>query len=249
MNPPISIEGEDQTCFKLDNYRELFFSVSHESAIGEASHSYLYFPGTENKLLNHDPSARIICILRNPIDRAYSHYLFLLRDEKETFGSFEQALQAEEERISKGVYFGHYVKRGLYFEQVKRYKDTFKANQVRIFLYEDLRENPARIAQDIYLFLGVNPEFIPDSSITRNPSGVPKNKLLHNLLVKPNPLKKTLQPLLPARFYRFATSIRDRNLTKPVLSQSLRDHLIGIFRDDILRLQDLIERDLTGWLA
>lgn len=249
MSPPLSIEGEDQTCFKLESYRELFSSVDKETAAGEASHSYLYFPGTEKKLISHNPDARIICILRNPIDRAYSHYLYLLRDEKETYASFEQALQAEDERISKGAYFGHYVKRGLYFGQVQRYKSTFKENQVRIYLYEDLRKDPVSLAQNIYLFLGVNSNFVPDASITRNPSGVPKNKVLHSILVKPNPFKKTLQPLLPPRLYRFATTIRDRNLRKPDLSQSLRDHLHGIFRDDILRLQDLIGRDLSGWLA
>lgn len=249
FNPPFSIEGGAQPCFTLDEYQNLFSAVSNETAIGEASHSYLYFPGTEKKLLIHDPFARIICILRNPVDRAFSHYLYLFRDEKETIKSFEEALLAEDGRILKGVYFGHYIRRGLYYEQVKRYKEVFKENQLQIYLYEDFRKDPLSVAQDAYSFLGVNPEFIPDHSIIRNPAGVPRNKLLHNLLVKPNLIRKTLQPLLPPRLYRFATSIRDRNLTKPTLSIATRENLIGVFRDDILRLQDLIGRDLTRWLT
>lgn len=245
---PIFVEGEEVIYTELAEYRALFDRSNGKKAIGEASHAYLYIPEATHRIRLTVPDARLICILRNPVDRAYSHYLYLLRDGYEPIDTFEHALNKEDSRIADHQQLGHYFHRGLYSQQLKRYFDDFPRDQIKVYLYEELTNNPITLAQDIFKFLGVSDAFIPEVSIKRNPSGVPKNKWLHALLVKPNPAKSFFQPLLSERLYRVATQIRDQNLVKPELSPELRTKLIARYRDDILCLQDQIGKDLSAWL-
>lgn len=243
-----TLEWDEYSYTDFNSYCSLFDNVRNEIAIGEASHSYLYIPSAHERICRIVPHASFICILRNPVDRAYSHYLYLLRDGWEPITNFERALEEEETRIKNNIPFGHYFRRGLYYQQLKWYFDSFDPSRIKIYLYEEFTQDPARFTQKMYQFLGVNSDFIPDASIRRNPSGIPKNKLIHALFVKPNPLKAFIQPFLPDEMYRLATRIRDRNLVKPELSFETRRALLERYREDILNLQDLLQRDLSVWL-
>jgi len=242
------IEGARRNISDLDTYLELFNGASEAVAIGEASHSYLYYSQAIERIRADIPDVRLICILRNPAERAYSHFLFHVRDGREQIKDFSQAIREEENRISSGCQFGHYLRRGFYFQQLQKYFAVFPSNQIYVCLYDDLITEPVYLIQKIYQFLGIDSSFTPEVTTRRNPSGIPKNQLIHNLLVKPNPVKSFLQPLLPQRIYRIATTWRDRNLIKPEMPADLKQELIRLYRDDILQLQDLIRRDLSCWL-
>ena len=99
---------------RIGNYRDLFRGVSGETAIGEASHSYLYEPGAAAEIRRYAPEAKLIAILRNPIDRAYSHFLHMVRSGTEPLDDFAQALQEEAAGIHKERTFQDYIGRGLY---------------------------------------------------------------------------------------------------------------------------------------
>jgi hypothetical protein len=245
----IHIEGEEVSIKDWFAYLELYKGVENEHVIGEASHSYLYFSTTPNKLCHKFPESRLVCILRNPVDRAFSHFLYHLRDGREPIIGFERALKEEETRIDNNILFGHYFHRGLYYNQLQRYFEVFDPHQVMIFLFEDLQSDPAQLAADLYRFLDVDVHFEPETLIIRNPSGIPKNKFVHRLLVKPNPIKSIVQPILPQGVYQLVTKIRDRNLIKPELSTKLRSQIVEMYKDDIFHLQDLIQRDLSAWLG
>lgn len=233
----------------LEDYQRLFEDVGDEVAIGEASTLYLYSPKAPERIAHHIPQTKLIAVLRNPVDRAFSSYVHLVRDGFETL-SFAEGLAAEASRRAENwqpLWF--YQDRGFYYEQLKRYFDRFEAAQIQIYLYEDLLENSQKTAQDIYRFLNVEASFVPD--LTRsNVSGIPKRRWLQNLFMKDNPLKSAIKPLLPEQLRKqVARNVHRQNTgAKPKLSLEVRQRLVETYREDILKLQDLIDRDLSGWL-
>lgn len=236
---------------KLEDYQAQFQNVSNEIAIGEASPAYLYISAASDRIQQHIPDAKLIVILRDPVERAYSQFLMFIRDGRETTFDFATALQLEETRASKNWAWGwRYIDLGFYHLQLKRYFDKFDPGQIKVYLYEDLSKNPISVLQDVFCFLGVDETFVPDISVRHNISGMPKNKIIHSFLARPNLIKTALRPLLPTSLRKqLAKDLRDKNFSKPTLSSEMRSQLIDIFREDILQLQDLIQRDLSAWLV
>lgn len=238
---------------RLRAYQDLFKGASGEKALGEASHCYLYEPGAVAQIQQHVPDARLVAVLRNPVDRAYSHFLHMVRNGTEPLTDFARALREEEAGALQKRRFQDYIGRGRYYEQLKRYFDAFDRNQVRVYLYEDLSNAPIDTLQDIFRFLAVEDSFLPDVSLRRNVSGYSRYKTLDKFLRKPSSVKDALKTYLPARLrWRLSKAFDDlktRNLVEPPAVQSeVRRQLVGVYREDILRLQDLIQRDLSGWL-
>ena len=233
----------------METYQQLFAGVTDEIAIGEASTLYLHSPKALERIRHYIPEAKIVVGLRDPAERAFSSYVHLVRDGFESL-SFAESLDAEPERIQNNwqpLWF--YQQRGFYAQQMKQYINAFGAENIHVYLYEDLAADSLAIAQTIYRFLGVDTDFVPD--LTReNVSGVPKNKLIQRLLTKDNPLKAAIKPLVPKQLRRnMADKVKQQNLgKKPVLLPEIRQQLTSLYREDILRLQDLIDRDLSSWL-
>src|SRR5215210_1482405 len=236
----------------IGTYQHLFRGGSDKKAIGEASHSYLYDPGAAAEIRRYVPEAKLIAILRNPIDRAHSHFLHMVRSGTEPLDDFAQALQ-EEVGIHKERTFQDYIGRGLYYNQLRRYFGTFPREQVRVYLYEDLSGAPISTVQDAFRFLKVDDSFVPDVSLRRNVSGHPRYKTLDRLLRSQSRIKHAAKIYLPARLrWRFSKAFDDlktRNLIEPPPVQlEVRRQLIRVYREDILNVQELIHRDLSGWL-
>ncbi|MBC6477742.1 MAG: sulfotransferase [Hormoscilla sp. GM7CHS1pb] len=243
--------GMKNSITNLADYQALFKGVSREKAIGEASTIYLDIPKTVDRIKHYIPDAKLIAILRNPVDRAYSHFSMQIREAREPIMDFSKALACERKRIQDNWIPGfHYASKGLYYSKIKRYFDAFNREQIRVDLYEELKTDSLGLIQDIFSFLEVDKTFVPDTSIRFNVSGIPKNRMIHNFLGRPNPIKKALKPLLPKKLRnRLSASIKQRNLTKlPPMSPEVRQELIEVYREDILMLQDLLERDLYSWL-
>lgn len=236
-----------------DSYLELFSGVKEEKAIGEASADNLYYYEQSifyiKKFLG---DVKIIIILRNPIERAFSSYIHLVRDNRE-FLTFEEALEQEEIRKKENWEFiWHYKSVGFYYNQVKAYLENF--SNVKIYLYDDFKENPLKVVQDIYRFLGVDDSFVPKNIKTQfNVSGIPKNKLLQRFLTKPNMLKKAIKPFVKVLIpkgtrQKIINKLINNNLEKSQMKPEAREYLKDIYREDILKLQELIKRDLSHWL-
>jgi hypothetical protein len=238
---------------RIGDYQDLFKDVSGEKAIGEASHCYLYEPEAAARIQDYIPDAKLIAVLRNPVDRAYSHFLHMVRNGSEPLTDFAQALREEETGGYQKRNLQDYVGRGRYYDQLKRYFNTFSRDQIKVYLYEDLSNAPVDILQDAFRFLGVDDSFVPDVSLRRNVSGYPKHKTVDKLLTKPSLIKDALKIYLPARLrWRLSKAFDDlktRNLVEPPPVQpEVRRQLIGVYREDVLKVQKLIHRDLSGWL-
>lgn len=238
-------------------YRNLFAGARGEKALGEASAMYLYMAEAVGGIGRHAPNARLVAVLRNPAERAYSSFLHMVRDGREPIPDFGRALAAEEERI-KGNWslIWHYRRMGFYHEQISRYREAFGPERLRVYLYEDLEGDPGGVLRDIYGFIGVEPSFVADVTSRYNVSGVPKSRrihALHRFLLRPNPVKAALKPFFPKKLRRrmvegSLNTLRNRNLVKPPFPEEVRRGLIEGYREDILKLETLIGRDLSGWL-
>jgi len=235
-------------------YEELFDDARDgELARGEASTHYLYVEKSPGRIKTLIPDARLIAVLRNPVDRAFSSYQHLVRDELEPL-DFGAALDAEPQRIAEHyAYLYRYTDMGFYSQQLERYEKTFPENQLCVLLYDDLRSDPEGTCRRIFSFLGVDEDFVPDMSGEYNRSGVPKNRFMHRLLNPSAPMKRRLWNVTP-RFARerlldAQTKIVNRNLQRQTMPEHERDRLRGVFREEVGRLEARLDRDLSHWLA
>jgi len=240
----------------LDTYQKLFSAVTNEIAIGESSPYYLYSPEAPERIQYYIPEVKLIAILRNPIDRAYSSFLHMMRDGREPIKNFAEALREEEKRINDNwAFVWHYRNAGFYYIQLKRYFDRFNHSQIKVYLYDDFEYDPLKVMKDTFLFLGVDETFIPDMSRKynasiqpKNKAAVPKNKTLHSIL-ESNLVEYPLKPFMDSKSRKkLIFNLKNKNLKKQELSSQVRLDLINSFRDDILNLQELIGRDLSEWL-
>ena len=234
----------------LDEYTKLFEEVKEEKAIGEASTLYLYSDRASERIKQYIPQVKLIAVLRNPIDRAYSSYSHLVRDGYETL-SFAEALAAEAERIDRNwPPLWHYQARGFYYQQLAKYYALFPAEQIKVYLYDDFTNNPLGVAADIFDFLGVDTNFMPNTSQKMNVSGAPKNKALHKIITQDNPLKSIVKQFFPQDLRKtLYKKIKSSNLGKSAkMPIEVRTQLINLYRDDVSKLEKLIDRDLSDWL-
>jgi hypothetical protein len=238
----------EKTISDPEQYEALFDGAEPDQARGEASHTTLYWPQAPANVQRFAPEAQLVAILRNPVERAYSEYLHFVRDGKEPLDSFEAALDAEPERIEANWAFGRYVDRGRYHEQLLRFYDRFEASQIRVFLFDDFREDPQSVVEDFFSFIDVDPGFSPDLSRRVNKSGVPRSRIVQETFSRLQALKDRIRPVIPQPVIDYALSLRNANLEKPTLSPAVRERLVDTFRPEVERLEGLLDRDLSHWL-
>jgi len=234
-------------------YKELFNEADGKKAIGEASADTLYYyENTIPLIKRYLGNPKIIIMLRNPVDRAYSSYLHLVRDERECL-TFEDSLAKEEERIRQNWQcMWHHKTRGMYYRQVKAFKEVFE--QVGVFLYDDFKKNPKSFISNVYRFLEVEPAFQPANIASRyNVSGIPKFKTLNRFFLMKNFIQRSLRrfgsiALTEDGWVKFRESLRKKLMVKQAMNPETRILLCREFREDILKLQELLNRDLNTWL-
>lgn len=235
----------------LATYQALFEGAPPGAERGEASPLYLFSEKAPRRIHAHVPDARLVAILRNPIDQAFSHYLYARRQCIEPLEDIVEALAAQEQRKREGWQpLFSYSEFPRYHAQLTRYYSLFPGDHIEVFLYDDFTDDPLNVVSRIFRFIGVEDDFVPDLSCRPNAGGEPKNALFQSLLMKPHAPLKMMSRWLPndTRAY-IRDALARRNLRRPPLPDAARDLLVDALRDDILRLQDLIGRDLSGWLA
>ena len=228
-------------------YECLFHKAQSESAVGEASVRYLYYPHAAACIHEAHPEARIIMVLRNPVDRAYSHYCMNVAYGIETLG-FREAIAAENGRIDADWGWDwHYVNVSLYYKAVRRFIELFGSEQVRVYLYDDFCIDPAGMVRDICSYLGIDSSFDLDTSQRLKESLWPRfrgfNCLLNFVLrkfrrsVSGDDGVDGLVKMVP----------RWNRAPVPRIAVRVREELLGQFEKDVLQLESLLLRDLTAW--
>ena len=145
----------------------------------------------------------------------------------------------------------HYKRMGFYYSQLRRYFDLFPAEQFAIFTYEEFGAKPLAVIRQNFQLLGVDDSFVPDMSHRYNVSGNPRSKILHKLLMQGNFVKRALKPFIPsATRQQIQHAMIELNMDqgRVEISEATRRYLQNVYREDILKLEQLISRDLSGWL-
>lgn len=235
----------------LETYQALFDDVSDETAIGEASTSYLIHPNAAERIHSQIPDAKMIAILRNPIDRAYSAFLMKCRIQKRDMSDSQQLLKEFEDEVRKS--YGE-NNTGLYHRKIQKYLEYFNADQLKIIAFQHFQRDFSHVIQEIFSFLNVSPEIHIEKPGVRNKGGVPRNKLVfHSLESVRKGFNTTVRPFIPDtvvdRMYNFYTNVRNQTLEKPPeLPLEIRHKLLTLYQDDILELQNTLQQDFSMWL-
>ena len=244
----------------IKDYQKTFLHCKDKQIRGEASPLYLSDKNAPKNIFLKVPNVKLIAILRNPVDRAYSSYMHLVRDQRETIRDFRQALDAEQDRIKNNYSeIWHYATNGFYYEQLMRYYKVFNAEQILVLFHDNIIKNRNQQLDIIYKFLNVETGVYPEDKERHNIGGIPKNNFVHNLIYnllnKKNLLRTITQKIFTESVRsRVATTIRKAeskiNLRKyPPISEEEKKHLINIYRDDIHKLENLLNKDLSNWLT
>ncbi|WP_334142923.1 sulfotransferase [Rhabdothermincola sp.] len=251
--PAFTGPGDDRTINRLavtdrGRYLALYEGAAPGSLRGEASVSTLYDEDAPRRLHEHNPAARVICILRDPADRAFSAYSFMRTRTFEPCEQFEQALDDEPRRIAAGWHhIWHYQAMGRYAEQLARLFEVFPREQVLVLLYEEFARQPQAVLERTYRFLGVEP-ITPTVTPEPHRSGEPRFKTLSRVVNTPHPAKRVLGRIVPSGARAKLRSLVGRhNVVRGSYGTQTRERLVAGFADDIARLETLLAVDLSTW--
>jgi hypothetical protein len=219
---------------------------------------YLYLQNVPERIKNTlGDGLKVIVILRQPTKRAYSHYLMSKRRGFET-EDFKYALQKESYRLKENTYFNSnhfsYLDRGLYYNQLKRYIDTFGKENVKVFIFEnDIIKNIESTLKTIQEFIHV-PYEVLETAIKSNQASEPKLKWLRSIIFnKNNPVKKLFSHLLLKEDFKFKVASKINAINqKPTKSDKLTSQEIQkitntYFIEDIKKVEQLLNIDLSLW--
>ncbi len=210
-------------------------------ACGELSHDYLFSLNAVERIKKDFPNIKIFTILRNPIDKIWSHYLFLIRSGI-TKDPFEKAINEFPELITKS----------LYYENLKNYYNLFPSEQIGIFLFDDFKKDNKNFAKQIFSFLNVNYiEDLPYEKIVLKASKprlflVAKTAKITANMFRKLGFEKPLGKIKANSFIQFLLYKPYEN--KPEMDNETVELLKNIFNEDIEKTSRLIKKDLSCWL-
>jgi len=231
----------------LSDYENLFARAEHEKAIGEASVCYLWSQTAAPSIAEMLPHAQIIIVLMDPAERAFHQYLKSFSD-----GTVDHSFRRHVEIAMTNIYgpdskicpFHPFLALGEYAQQVKRYLKHFPTRQLTISLYEDTQANYSQWFTGLLSFLGVDTRFAPPDVDVPSKPHLPRLDSLHQ------PSRSTTERRLVGEITAGALEEKQEEQPDalPRLCPEDRAVLVAYYREDILRLQDLVQRDLSSWL-
>ena len=239
-------------------YHSLFSGIKSEKVIGEASVWYLYSDCAAERIKKYNSDAKILIMLRNPIDMLrslHSHFVF---DNMENIENFEDALNAEPERklgknISPNIYAPimiYYTELGKYFKYVKKYFDIFGEDNVHVILYDELSVDPDKTFLNLLKFLDVD-ENVSIKRSRDNVSKIPRFKLVSRIINPGAKVKALIRLFLPFKARRklieIIVKLNSKNTPSKQMGKEMMTKWNKLFVKDIDELSKLIKKDLAGW--
>lgn len=237
----------DDSVQDQQTYLSLFNTTTPDQvkAVGEASVSYLFYPDTANQIKQFNPDARIIIMLRNPFDRAWSHYLM---DYKLNYvrDSFDDITLKRVNGQRNNQHFQQYIKLSLYHRQLQNYLNIFDRKQIFIGLYDDLKQSPQQLFSALCTFLEIEPVALPESS-AYNSAEVPRNAFIKSVYASDS-IRRGLKKLFG---HQQSKKIKSLLFKKPELLPlpDTRQQLTQLFNDDIRKTESLTGLNLSAWYA
>ncbi len=230
---------------------EALFQAARTPAIGESSATYLYSRVAAQGVRETYPDARIIAMLRNPLEMLPSLHSQKRVNGTEAFATFAEALWAEKKRKAgeleaKGA-FPYYYDAALYTEQLMRYLDLFPAAQVHVIVFDDFKRDVGAVYADVLKFLDL-PPFAPNFKIVNRNKRI-RSRALHDTLQNPGSFINRLPRPLNKLSYKALDKLNSAVETRIPLDANVAEKLRRDFTPEVERLGALLGRDLRGWLT
>jgi hypothetical protein len=242
-----------------EKYLQVFQDAEDGTLVGESSVFYLFSRHAARRIHDFNPDAKIVVMLRNPVDMLYSYHSQLLYNGDEEITSFRQALDAEKDRKAGASLPKHkvrFVERFYYrdvarfSEQLERYFDVFGRQQVMVILYDDFKEDTLRVYRNALEFLGVDSTFAANFEVVNANKRV-RSVVLQRYLKSPPRLARRVGFILPgaieANLRNALGRLNVREAERTPMDAALRITLQEDFREEVMRLSSLLGRDLTSW--
>ncbi len=238
---------EDTYCNgDLERYQGLYREANGHKAVGDCSPGYLWDQRSAQWIHEVRPDGKIVILLRDPVDRAYSHYYMfaLVGEEKSSF--FDAVKRDNSASLAAANQWNNhlYLETGLYYEQVRRYVDIFGAEQVGIYLFEDMEKDPHGVMTAICNHIGVDPALLDADELAQvhNAGRVPRVKWLYDTA------RSTLS--FQARRKILPTSLRQWMRKSPLLykhdkpprDEGAAKYLQSVYEPDLCQLEELLGR-------
>lgn len=242
----------------IKDYQELYKHATTHKIRAEASVSYIYSQTAAQEIKKYNPEAKIIIMLRNPIDFAYSFHAQALYNLCEDIGVFEEALSAEKKRL-KGEripakcempWHLYYTEGGKYYQYVERYFSIYGKERVHVIIFDNFINDTDSVYGSALEFLGVDSFFRPEFK-KLNPGKTVKyastHRLLHSSLTMA--VGKTILPRkYQWKIAEFFKAINSCPSKRPPMKSETRSYLKKVFKGDVEKLGTLLNRDLSFWM-
>ena len=243
----------------LDFYRKFWpQEIKSNMKLGEFSPQYLFDEEAPKRIHTIFPDVKLLLMLRNPVDRAFSHFLYeqIFKEEVSKELNFEEAIEKN----------NYYKELGYYFKQIKKYLEYFDKDQIKVFIYEDLDNGLDKIIKKLYTSVEVNPGFYPNNTKAFNESREVKYRWMNSIFKIPGQIKEAriLKALISenarsqikkSKAYQKTINIKNylsylnsNTIKKPAIESKTKEHLQALYRDDVQELQEYLNRDLSFWL-
>ncbi len=211
----------------------------------------MYQPLAVDRLKEHNPDVVVAALLRNPVDRAWSAFLYARRRGYEELPTLEAALDADpdlhgDDRLRQG--FCAYVERGTYAPAIRRLWDAFGADAVHVYLTDDLKRSPADVCQSLFKSVAVADDFVPADLERRNVAGRSRAPALSQLATRRGIVRSASRRLVPKstrdRIRSLVRRVLEEDAPPPAMPDELRARLVETFRGPNAELAALLGREL-----
>ena len=251
----------------LDFYRKKYFPHwKGEKLIGEGRHRNLYLPFVPESIFETSPSAKLIISVRNPVERAYSHWWWDYSRRRIGL-NFEEALEKNYQRIARGIkcltrkeYKKHfnpdfpvymntdtYIDSGYYHEQVQRYRRYFSDEQIKVVLFDDLAKDPEKLFGELDTFLGIRISSFNGAAVKKNAAKELMDIKAVETLVRYTWFRR-LKDLIPAQTRMKIKKIYNQIFfSEEKASEKTCDWLFRHYYERNRDLEKYIKRDLSHW--
>ena len=255
--------GSDLCCpprrrLSLERYLSLYATATTEGRLGDCSTRYFVSTRAAEEILRFEPDARIIVMLRNPVEMIHSLHAQNLYSGEEHLEDFAAALADEPRRLAliaeedpspiPEALAYRYVAR--YAEHVGRYLSVFGRDRVHVIVFEEFVRDIPTAYRRVLEFIGADPDFRPEFEVV-NQYKVVRSTRLHRLLVRPpraiHPLRRLASHRLRYKFLAVARELITRYEKRPPVPADVRAGLEDELAPEIDRLEDLLGRDLSAW--
>jgi hypothetical protein len=241
-----------------EEYLKLFEAAGKEKVVGESSTGYMLSRQAAQQIRAFNPEARILMILREPVEFLYALHHQMMRSGNEIEADFRKALLLEEER-KEGRRIPRstsdpaklfYSEQAKYSEQVQRYLDAFGRSNVKVIVYDDFRDNNLAVYREVLAFLDVDTDFTPDVlEINRNKE-VRFVKLANWLIYHGERKKGSIKQVAPAWMVKPAaamlSSVFFKRVPRERLDPALKQELAAQCKPDVMRLSETLQVDLVA---